>query len=356
VSDANRFDVIEFVDYLRDNGKVFLISCGVAVALAVGITLAMPKSYTAKASVVIDAPAGSDPRAILTLSSVYLESLGSYESVASSDTLFRQAIARLGVEGAKASILKVSMPANTSVLEIRATLHDGRKAQALAQYIAEQTVATSNSADAKAADAVIAGLRGNAQEALDRLARAQHARDAALASTPITALENDVRSGFDMKLRFETDLARFRTDLAEYATQPDTEASRRQIAATRARIAATEKQKQDMAAELDKRGSQLDASRSRRDVLEAEVSAARMAYENATERFKDRLSSLQVHGQRLRVIDPGTVPQTPASPNIWLSVAAAFFASLIGAFAILMLRFGYVRLQREKSERVYSLV
>ncbi len=88
-----------FVDYLRDKGSVFLVSCGVAVALAVGVSLAMPKSYTAKATVVIDAPAGSDPRAILTLSSVYLESLKTYESVAASDTLFQQAYCASGGGG-----------------------------------------------------------------------------------------------------------------------------------------------------------------------------------------------------------------------------------------------------------------
>ena len=201
------FDLIEFVDYISDKGNVFLVSCGVAVALAVSVSLAMAKSYTAKATVVIDAPTGSDPRAILTLSSVYLESLKTYESFAASDTLFQEAIARVGVEGLKASVLKVSMPANTSVLEIRATLRDPRKAQALAQFIAEQTVVRSNSSDAKTAEETIAGLRSNSQEALERLTQARRASDSSLASTPIAALENELRSGFDLEFRLEGDLA-----------------------------------------------------------------------------------------------------------------------------------------------------
>ena len=213
------------------------------MALAVSISLAMPKSYTAKATVVIDAPAGSDPRAILTLSSVYLESLKTYESFATSDTLFQEAIARAGVNGSKASVLKVSMPANTTVLEIRATARDPRKAQALAQYIAEQTVARGNSADAKTAEETIAGLRGKSQEALERLMQARRTRDAALASTPIAALEDELRVRADQESRFEGDLAHARTDLAEYATQPDTDATRRQIATTRARIVVDRKAK-----------------------------------------------------------------------------------------------------------------
>jgi uncharacterized protein involved in exopolysaccharide biosynthesis len=343
------FDVVEFVDYLRDKGNVFLVSCGVAVALAVMASLAMPKSYTAKASVVIDAPVGSDPRAILTLSSVYLESLKTYKSFAASDTLFAEAIARVGVSGSQASILKVSMPADTTVLEIRATLRDPRKAQALAQYVAEQTVERSNSSGARTAEETIGALRSKQQGALERLTRARRASDAGLASTPIAALENELRGGFDLEFRFEGDVARARTDLAEHPTQSAADA-------TRARIASIEKQKADLTAELEKKGARLDANRSRREALEAEMRAAQTAYDDATARLDNTLSSPQLRGQRLRVIDRGTVPQQPSSPNLWLNTAVAFLASLIGAFAFLILRFGYVRLQREKSERVYSLV
>ena len=332
--ESNDFDVIELVDYLRDKGNVFLVSCGVAVTLAVTVSLAMPKSYTAKATVVIDAPTGSDPRAILMLSSVYLESLRTYESFASGDTLFQQAIARVGVDGSKANILKVSMPANTTVLEIRATLRDPRKAQALAQYIAEQTVARGNSSDGKTAEETIAGLRSKSQEAQERLKQAQHARDAGIVSTPIAALENELRSGFDLEFRLEEELTRARPEAA----------------------GRTEKQKRELAADLEKEGARLDANRSRRDAMDAEVQTAQTAWEDATSRLNNAIYSPQVRGQRLRVIDPGTVPERPASPNLWLNVAAALFASLTGTFGFLTLRFGYVRLQRERSERVYSLV
>jgi uncharacterized protein involved in exopolysaccharide biosynthesis len=342
VHGTSNFNVIEFADYLRDKGNVFLVSCGVALALAVAVSLAMPKSYTAEAMVVIDPPAGSDPRAILSLGSVYLESLKTYESFAASDSLFQEAMARAGAVGSKASVLKVSMPANTTVLEIRATLRDPRKAQALAQYIAEQTVARSNSSDAKTAEETIAGLRGKSQEAMERLMRARQASEESLASHPVAALENELRGGFDLEYSFEGDLARA-------LTQVDSDAKRRQIATI-------ETQKQDLAAELKEKGAQLDANRSRRDDLEAEVRAAQTAREEATTRLNNALSAPQLRGQRLRVIDPGTVPQKPTSPNLWLNAAAAFFASLIGAFGFLILRFGYVRLQRERSERVYSLV
>jgi hypothetical protein len=49
------------------------------------------------------------------------------------------------------------------------------------------------------------------------------------------------------------------------------------------------------------------------------------------------------------------VPRDASSPNIRLDVAAAFLASLVGTLAFLVVRFGYVRLQRERSEHLYSL-
>jgi uncharacterized protein involved in exopolysaccharide biosynthesis len=157
--------------------------------------------------------------------------------------------------------------------------------------------------------------------------QARRASGAALASNPIAALENEVRAGFDLEFRLEE-----RAGLG------------------------IERQKQELAAKLEKKGARLDASRRRRDVMEAEVGAAQSAYEDATTRLNNTLALPQLRGQRLRVIDPGTVPEQPASPNLGLNTAAAFFASLIGAFGFLMLRFGYVRLQRERSERAYSLV
>ena len=171
---------------------------------------------------------------------------------------------------------------------------------------------------------------------MDRLTQARRARDAGIASTPIAALENELRSGFDLEFRLQADLARAR--------------HRRTL----------RKQEQDACgphASIEKKGARAGVpTRSRRDEMEAAVRAAQTAYEDATTRLNNALNSPQIRAQRLRVIDPGTVPHQPASPSLWLNTAAAFWASLIGAFGFLILRFGYVRLQREKSERVYSLV
>jgi uncharacterized protein involved in exopolysaccharide biosynthesis len=55
------------------------------------------------------------------------------------------------------------------------------------------------------------------------------------------------------------------------------------------------------------------------------------------------------------VIDPGVVPREASYPRLGLSVAAALLVSFAGTFAFLVLRFGFVQLQRERSEQLYSL-
>ncbi len=347
---SHGFDAVEFLDYIREKRILFLTSCGVAILLALAVSLALPKRYTAKASILIETPDGNDPRASTAMSPAYLESLKTYETLVASDTLFQRAIQRLQVEGSKAGVLKVSRPASTAVVEISATLHDPRKAQALAQFIAEQAVELDRTIEGKSA----ADLTGDRE----RLTTASQARDAFAAANPIETLENEVREGFDMKLQLEQDLARARTDLADQSADG-------QITSTRARIQAIDNQRRELAGLLEKQASQLDARKSRRNALEEEEEAARTAYENrraglndsfaASQLASSHTTSSQTKGGRLRVIDPGVVPQQASFPNTPLNIAAAFLASLIGTFAWLVSRFSYVRLQRERSEQLYSL-
>ena len=104
----------------------------------------------------IEAPGGNDPRATTAVSTVYLESLKTFERLASSDTLFERALNDLhlhdgypgtSVEVLKRRILEVSKPTNTTIVDIATTLGKPKDAQALAQYIAEHTVALHESLD-----------------------------------------------------------------------------------------------------------------------------------------------------------------------------------------------------------------
>ena len=129
----------------------------------------MTPQYTATARIVIEPPAGADLRAAMAVSPIYLESLKTYEHFAASDSLFQKAVQQFGlagrpIESLKRRVLKVQLVRNTRILEISATLPDAKKAQALAQFLAESTVEI-NRASVSESDQDL--LRGIEQQARD---------------------------------------------------------------------------------------------------------------------------------------------------------------------------------------------
>ncbi len=55
----------------------WITACAVAVTLTLAVSLVLTKQYTAVSRIVIEPPAGSDPRASTAVSPIYLESLRS---------------------------------------------------------------------------------------------------------------------------------------------------------------------------------------------------------------------------------------------------------------------------------------
>ena len=106
----------------------------------------MPRQYTATARILIEPPAGMDPRSSITVSPIYLESLKNVRAVrvgrqpVSDRRSTNSVCGRHPVEAVKRRVLKVQLVRNTRILEISATLPDPVKAQALAQFVAEATV------------------------------------------------------------------------------------------------------------------------------------------------------------------------------------------------------------------------
>src|SRR5579884_595923 len=143
-----QFNVADYLSHLAQRWRFWSMACIVAGIVALVFSLLQPKQYTATASILIDAPLGSDARTATAVSPIYLESLKTYEHFVESDTLFQQAVEKFNlrqdypgasIDGLKRRFLKVTKPRDTRILEISVTLRDPRKAQALAQYIAEQT-------------------------------------------------------------------------------------------------------------------------------------------------------------------------------------------------------------------------
>src|SRR5437588_4914584 len=138
---------------LLSGWRIVAIACILAAAASAVASLLMTPKYTATCRILVEPPAGSDPRVSTAVSPIYLESLRTYEAFASSDDLFQQAAKKFGlrtdstpIERLKKRILKVEVLRNTKILEINATLPDPARAHELSLYIANEAVNLNRSA------------------------------------------------------------------------------------------------------------------------------------------------------------------------------------------------------------------
>jgi uncharacterized protein involved in exopolysaccharide biosynthesis len=364
---ADEFDAFAFITYSRSRWRAAIISTGVAVALAAAVTWMLPNRYTATTSILIEPPAGNDPRGATAVSAIYLESLKTYEHFASSDTLFAQALDHLKlrnayrrepIESLKKQVLRVSKLRDTKVLEISATLADPGKAQALAQYIAEQSVGLSKSLDDRSQKDLSEETLKFLEDASNRVHQAEQARNQFLDNSPVVTLEERVAGDLKLRSQIQGDLSYARTELAEYEAQfahpsgasnsATPESLSQGIISERASIEALERQGKELDQSLTQNGLVVEQRRHQRDVLDSELQAARAQYESARIKNSEILSSSAFRGERLDIIDPGVVPQQPSSPNLPLNIAIAFLMSALGWLLYVAIGFSYSRMRLSK--------
>jgi capsular polysaccharide biosynthesis protein len=356
-------DGVQFAHYVRRQWAVVVISCSVAVALAGAVSLMLPKKYTATASILIEPPAGNDPRGATAVSSVYLESLKTYERFASSDTALAKALEQSGLqkkfegdnmEAIKRSVLKVSRPASTKIVEISATLDDPNDAQKLAQHVAEQSVALNRKLDNQSSEDLLVEARKVLERAENRLRTAEQNRDRIIQVEGVDVLQNEVTDMNALRLSIEQELGKTRAALAdaeaEARTRPDsgepadrTLFDAREVDAMRARVASLESQVTALAKTSSDATTVLEGRRQRREPLDNELRVARADYEVAKNKLADVQSSSAYRAERLEIMDTGVTPKHPSSPNILLNMMVAALVSLVLSAGYLAMRFGYSR-------------
>jgi capsule polysaccharide export protein KpsE/RkpR len=265
----------------------------------------------------------------------------------------------------KRRILDVTKPANTTIIDISATVNDPKDAQALAQFIAERTVALNVSLNQQSD----ADLTREPQQLFDaakaRREAAERAKDQFTKATPVEALDKEVLVAAELRSEVGKDLARARAELANYlgqqqapqpagAGEPQTGWTQFEVVATRAKIQDLESQDRQLLQFLSVKSSVLEDLRRRRDSLDAELKAARADEEGENTKLSDTKSSSAARGVRLKVLDPGIVPQRPSFPNPTLNMAAAFAFALVMAIAYLAIRFAYDRTREMHHQRAFS--
>lgn len=368
-------DGLEFLEYLWRGRAIVAGACAAALAITGAVSALLPARYTATASVLIEPPGGNDPRAATAVSPVYLESLKTYELLASSDTLFSRALDDLqlrrkfpnaSIESLKRRILALNKPTNTTILEISATLDDPRQAQALAQYIAEHTVALNAELDQRSNQEISQEPQRIFNDAVTRRVRAEKARDEFARATSVETISKEASAAEDLRKEVDLDLTRAKAEMAEDLARQQTAQSssirdnqegwtQLEIVAARARIQELDGQDRQLRELLSQKEQALENLGHTRESLDAELKSARAAEEAAQVKLGDVQSSAAFRGVRLTVLDPSIVPQRPSSPNIALNLVVAFAFSLAASIAFLAIQFGYGRIRRTHADPVYSL-
>jgi uncharacterized protein involved in exopolysaccharide biosynthesis len=344
------FDPFEYLSYLQSHWKVAAGTCLAAGLLALAISWMLPPRYTATATIFIDAPAGNDPRSATAVSPIYLESLRTYERFAASDSLFLRAVERFELramlsstaDSMKKQILKVSKPRDTKLLEIEVTLTDPRKAQAVAQFLAEETVALNQSLSQKTDDEFLKVARANLEAA-----RATFDTAMKLDRTPIETLQLELETLNTLRADLLTEAAAARTEAADLAAQAPNAEHASHLAGTRARIQTIEKELAAVDSQIAGKQTLLTKRQLSQERTEAEQAMSRATYSAAARRLDEVAAAVGIRGERLKIIDPGVVPERPSSPRTLINVFGALLAAFI--ISLLYLTFGFAYEKRAQS-------
>lgn len=340
---AGSFDAFRYISYMRSRWRSIAISCGTATVLAIAVSALLPPEYMATARIVIEPPAGTDLRAAVAVSPIYLESLKTYEEFAAGDTLFRSAVDRFGlrtllgnrpIESLKKRILKVGLLRNTRILEISATLPDPRRAQALAQFVAESTVQLNRSLVGDGDQDLLRGMERQEQEIRDRLQATDAAWAELLSREPIGALQEESENAATLRANLEQQVSNVELEIADAVQRtkaggPDTAEARKEEGNARARRDQLRQQLETMNRQSLDREKLLSVRLAHRDRLEAERKAEQAQLTAIETQLREARGGAGYRGERLKIIDPGIVPERPSSPNLPLNTAAAFLLGLV---------------------------
>jgi uncharacterized protein involved in exopolysaccharide biosynthesis len=330
-------EVLRYISYLRSRWRFVAVSCATAVALAGIVSLLLPRQYTARARVLIDPPAGVDPRAALAVSPIYLESLKTYEHFAESDSLFQKAADRfelrqlLGskpIEKLKRSTLDVATVRNTRILEISATLPDPVRAQALAQFIAEQAVAMNRTLTSTSGQDLARTLEEQERDAQNKLQQVDAEMARSASSEPTDSLQSSIERAGELRANLEQEAANTKLEMASGSELG---------AHSKARLSEIQKQIDDLDRQTAQQEKLLTGRLVRRDKLDADRKSASAALASVEKNLRDARNEIAYRGERLTVIDPGVVPEQPSSPNLSLNLAAALLLGLL--FPVVYLAF-----------------
>jgi uncharacterized protein involved in exopolysaccharide biosynthesis len=363
------FDVYQYVDYLRRRWRFIAAACTTAVLLGALFTFQQTRQYTALTSIIIDPPGGVDPRSAMVVSPVYLESLRTYELLASGNNLLQRALERfalrqqkpgLSIEDWKAKILKVEVPRSTKILEIRVTLPDPKTAHAVALFIAEEVVKLNRGLTEANDTELSAGTEGQLTEARQLRDKLQSELQSLLKREPVSSLEAEIETLQDRLTRIDRELTDAEQAVAEYTdrlSQPGAESKVWQpmLSVERAKVTHLKSQRKAVTEEIGGKSAGVADRSSRMEQLQLKLKSAQGALQTLETRLQESRSMAGHRAERLRVIDSGVVPERPSSPRMSLNLIATFLAGFVLSILYLSFEFGYQRFRMVAERRLPAM-
>ncbi len=175
-----------------------------------------------------------------------------------------------------------------------------------------------------------------------RLDRSEAEWTRLVAQQPFEVLQQSIQSRTYLKGNLELQLFRAEMDASD-PQGPDPDGDRARAKILRKQIADTDQQIAAEEALLSRRLAE-------RDRLTADRTNSQTAYAAVENRLRQVRADLGYHGERLRIIDPGVVPERPSSPNVIPNVFAAFLLGIVAAIVYLTLSLSY-QVQRASARR-----
>jgi uncharacterized protein involved in exopolysaccharide biosynthesis len=194
---------------------------------------------------------------------------------------------------------------------------------------------------------LLAGIGQQEREMRASLDALEAARARLLAEEPVADLQSAMDSAAEMRATLQQQILNTQLEIADAAERRKTGGSAEQSDAAResanaaARLEEMRKQLAMLDAQSREREKLLAARMTRRDKLEADRQAAETALAGIETRLREARAEAGYRGERLRVIDPGVVPERPSSPNVPLNVLAALLLGLVLPILYLTLELNY---------------
>jgi len=189
---------------------------------------------------------------------------------------------------------------------------------------------------------LIQGIEKQEAEARARMQQSEAAWSRMLAERPVEKLQEEVFNGAYLEDSLKRQLLAAETDAA--GGPPEA------AAAARARAGTLRQQLAQVKRDLNSQQELLARREAERDRLEAERAASQAAHNAIAARLSQMRGDLGYRSERLKVIDPGIVPERPSSPNVPLNLFAALLLGILAPVVYLTLELSY-RTQRSNARR-----